>query len=135
MLGYDPIHWVFISSDVPCNDILIFPANLVTQSSNGTIFSSWLQPQHPQSLWHNHPLLLVVWWWNTLEDLESLHGSGATGSLVRDHASDGLVEDASGSAEMEGTSSGGVKSSYLSEVRMVLYCEAGRYTLARSARS
>ncbi len=71
----------------------------------------------------NHSLLLVIRWWDTLEHLESLHSSGATGSLVWDHASDGLVEDASWGTEMERTASGGVVSGYLSEVCMVLDCK------------
>lgn len=40
-----------------------------------------------------------------------------------DHASDGLVEDATGCTEMEGTTSSGIVTSDLSEVGMVLDCE------------
>lgn len=48
---------------------------------------------------------------------------------MRDHASDGLVEDATGGTEMEGTTSGGVVTSDLSEVGMVLDCETSRLVL------
>lgn len=41
-----------------------------------------------------------------------------------DHASDSLVEDATGGTEMERTTSSGVVTSDLSEVGMVLHCEA-----------
>ena len=73
-------------------------------------------------MWDDYARLLVVWRWDTLEDLQSLHGSGSTSGLVRNHATDGLVEDTAGCAEMEGTASGGVVSSDLSEVGMVLDC-------------
>jgi hypothetical protein len=77
----------------PCNNILVLPANLVAQSANCAVLSSRLQSQDSQSLWNNDSLDFVVWWWDTLEDLKSLHGSGTTGGLVGNHATDGLVED------------------------------------------
>lgn len=48
-------------------------------------------------------LLLVIGLWDALKDLQSLHGSSASGGLVWDHAPDGLVKDARGSTEVEGT--------------------------------
>jgi hypothetical protein len=42
---------------------------------------------------------------------------------VWDHASDGLIEDAGGSSEVEGTAAGWVVSSDLAEVGVVLDCE------------
>jgi hypothetical protein len=71
---------------------------------------------------HDHSLFLVVWGWDSLEDLQSVHGGGASGSLVWDHASDGLVEDTGRSSEMERTTTGRVVSSDLAEIGMVLHC-------------
>lgn len=61
-----------------------------------------LQPQDPQRLRHNHALLPIVWGRNALEELQTLEGGGATGSLVRDHAADGSEKDFGRSAVMEG---------------------------------
>jgi hypothetical protein len=112
---------------IPCDNVLIFPANLVAQSSDGTVFSPWFQPQYSQSLWHNHSLLLVVWWWDSLEDLKSLHSRRTSSSLVWNHAADCLVENAGRSTEMEGTTSCRVETGDLSEVCMVLDCNVKRY--------
>merc|ERR1712058_33562 len=75
------------------NNILVLPSNLVAQSANGAVLASRLQSQDSQGLWDHNTLDFVVWWWNTLEDLKSLHSSGTTGGLVGNHATDGLVED------------------------------------------
>jgi len=102
------------------NNILVLPADLVAQSANSAVFSAGLQSQHSQSLRNDNPLDFVVWCWDTLENLKSLHGGGTTGSLVRNHSADGLVEDSGWGTEMERTSSGWVVSGHLSEVGMVL---------------
>ena len=86
---------------VPLNHVLVFPANLVTQSADRAVLPPRLQSQYPKSLRHDHALLLVVGWRYTFEDLETLHGSGTTSSLMRDHATDGLVEDARRGAKVE----------------------------------
>jgi hypothetical protein len=54
-------------------------------------------------LWNDHPLLLIIRWWNAFEHLEAFHGSGAACSFVGDHATNSLVEDARRSTEMEWT--------------------------------
>merc|ERR1719270_447336 len=51
----------------------------------------------------NHPLLLVIRRWDTLECLEPLHGLLSSLCLVRDHASNGPPEHLGGSPEVEGT--------------------------------
>lgn len=73
----------------------------MAQTANSAVFPPWLQSEHPQRLWYNHTLLLVVWWWNTLEDLQTFHSSSTASCLVGNHAAHGLVEDTGGSAEME----------------------------------
>lgn len=87
--------------DGPLNNILVLPADLVAQTANSAVLAAGLQTQNTQSLGNDHLLLLVVWGRDTLEDLKALQGGGTTGSLVGDHAADGLVEDAGWSAEVE----------------------------------
>lgn len=73
------------------------------QAANGAELAAGLQAQDAQGLGNDHLLLLVVRGGDTLEDLEALQGGGTAGGLVGDHATDGLVEDAAGGAEVEGT--------------------------------
>lgn len=107
----------------PCNNVLVFPANLVRQSTNSAELSTRLQSQYSESLWYNHSLLLVVWWWDTLKHLQSFHGGGTSGGLMRNHASDGFVEDTRGGSEVEWTTAGWVVSGDLAEVGMILHCK------------
>jgi len=60
------------------------------------------QPQHPQRLWYDEPLLAVVGRRDTLEELEAFKGGGTAGGLVWDHAADRSVEDLRGRTVMEG---------------------------------
>lgn len=90
------------------------------QTTDSAELSAGLQSQNSQRLGDDHPLLLVVWGRDALKDLQSLHSSLATGGFVRHHAADGLVEDAAGGTEVEGTTTGGVVSSDLAKVGMVL---------------
>jgi len=89
--------------DAPLDNVLVLPANLVAETADGAVLAAGLQSQDTEGLGDHHLLLLVVRGRDTLEDLEALKGSGATGGLVGDHAADGLVEDAGGGAEVEGT--------------------------------
>ena len=112
----------------------------MAQSTNSAVLAAGLQSQYSQSLGDNDTLGLVIWWWDTLENLKSLHSSGTPGGLVRDHAADSLVEDSRWGTEMEWacdesdttttahirqdmfTSSSWVVSRHLPQIRMVLYC-------------
>lgn len=80
------------------------------------------ETQDAESLGNDNTLLLVVGRGNTLEDLQALKGGSTTGSLVGNHATDGLVEDAGGSAEVEGTATGRVEAGHLAKVGVVLHC-------------
>lgn len=75
----------------------------MAQSTDSAVFASRLQSQHSQSLGNDNALDFVVWRWDTLENLKSLHGGGTTGGLVRNHTTDGLVEDSGWGTEMERT--------------------------------
>lgn len=94
----------------------------MAETANGAVLATGLEAEHTESLGNNNTLLLVVWGRDTLEDLESLQGSGTTGGLVRNHTADGLVEDARRGAEVEGTTTGRVETGGLAEVGMVLHC-------------
>ena len=107
---------------VPGDNVLVFPADFVAETANGAVLATGLEAEHTESLGNNNTLLLVVWGRDTLEDLESLQGSSTTGGLVRNHAADGLVEDAGRSTEVEGTTTGRVETGGLAKVGMVLHC-------------
>lgn len=90
-------------SDVPLNNILVLPADLVAQTTNRAVLSTGLQSENTESLGNYHLLLLVVRGRDTLEDLESLQRSSTSGGLVGDHATNSLVEDSGRGTEVEGT--------------------------------
>jgi hypothetical protein len=116
----------------------------MAQTSDSAVLAAGLQSQDTQSLGYHHLLLFVVWGRNTLENLQSLKGGSTASGLVRDHATNGLVEDARRSAEVERscsrvsipklshskvlgnpeslTSAGWVVPGHLAQVGVVLHC-------------
>lgn len=92
----------------------------MAQTANGAVLAARAETEHTESLGNDNALLLVVRGRNTLENLESLHSSGTTGGLVGNHAADGLVEDAGGSTEVEGTTTSRVETSHLAKEGVVL---------------
>jgi len=108
----------------PGNNILVLPADLVAQAADGAVLATGLQSQDTESLGNDHLLLLIVGGRYTLENLEALQSGGTTGGLVRNHTTDGLVEDSGGSAEVEGTNASGVVSGHLAQIGMVLELSA-----------
>lgn len=90
-------------SCVPLNNILVLPADLVAETTDGAVLAAGLQSQDTEGLGNDHLLLLVVGGRDTLEDLESFESGGTAGGLVGNHATDGLVEDSRRGAEVEGT--------------------------------
>lgn len=114
----------FVGLHIPRDNILVLPANLVAETANGAVLAAGAQTQDTESLGNDNTLLLVVGRGDTLEDLEALHSGGTTGGLVGNHTADSLVEDAGRSAEVEGTTTGGVETSHLAKVGVVLDCVA-----------
>lgn len=94
----------------------------MAETADSAVLAAGAETQNAQSLGNDNALLLVVGRGDTLEDLEALHGGGTTGGLVGNHAADSLVEDAGRSAEVEGTTTGGVETSHLAKVGVVLDC-------------
>lgn len=68
---------------------------------NSAVLAARLQPQHAKRIRNDHLLLTVVWRRNTLEELETLYRGCATSSLVGQHATHGLEEDAGWRTVME----------------------------------
>jgi len=85
------------------DNIVVLPSNLVGETSDSAVLSSWLQSENPQSLWHDNSLLEIVWWWDSLENLQAGESGLTSGGLVGDHTADDLVEDTGRGAEMERT--------------------------------
>jgi hypothetical protein len=75
----------------------------MAETAHSAVLASGLEPKNTEGLRNNHLLLLVVRRRNALEDLEALKGGSAASGLMGDHATDSLVEDTGGSAEVEGT--------------------------------
>lgn len=109
------------------NNVLVLPANFVTQSTDGGVLSTRLQSENSESLGNDNTLETVVRGGNTLEDLQSLKSGLTTSSLVGDHTTDGLVQDAGRSTEVEGTVSL-VVTSTLTKVSVVLQLGAEEFT-------
>lgn len=113
-----------VGCNVPRNDILVLPANLMAETANGAVLATGAQTQDTEGLGNDNALLLVIGRGDTLEDLQALHSSSTAGGLVGNHAADSLVEDAGGSAEVEGTTASGVETGHLAEVGVVLHCRS-----------
>lgn len=100
--------------------ILVLPADLMRQTANSAVTTAGLETEDSQGSGDNHALGGVVGLRDALEDLQALHSSGTTGSLVGKHTTDDAEEDARGSTEMERTV-GGVNDGTLTEELVVLH--------------
>ena len=105
---------------IPRDDVLVLPAELVAKTADSAVLAAGLQPQDTEGLGNDDTLLLVVGGRDTLEGLKTLHGGSTTGSLVRDHATDGAPEHLGGSAEVEGTTTSRVEPGLLAHESLVL---------------
>lgn len=92
-----------IARSVPGDNVLVLPAELVAESADGAVLAAGLEAEDTEGLGDDHALLVVVRWGNTIEGLQALKSGGTTGSLVRDHATDGAPEHLGGSAVVPGT--------------------------------
>ena len=66
------------------------------------VFPPRLQPQDPQSLRHDHPLLLVILRGDTLKEFQAFESSSAASGLVGHHAPDSTEKDLGRSTVMKG---------------------------------
>jgi len=85
------------------HNILVAPANFVRETLDCAVLPARLQSQHPQSLRHDHPLLTVVGWRNTLEQFQALESRSTTSGLVRNHAPNSAEKNLGGCTVVKGT--------------------------------
>lgn len=100
------VNWktfIWYTCNEPRNNILVLPADLMAEATHCAVLAAGLQAEYTKSLGDNKLLDFVVWGRNTLKNLEALESGSSAGSLVGNHATDGLVENPGGCAEMEGT--------------------------------
>ena len=97
---------------------------------HGTVFPPWLQPQDPQSLRHDHSLLLIIKRGDTFKELQTFEGSSAASGLMRYHASDGTEENLGRSAVMERAGFFGVDD--VAFVKEVVIAELGWHRRVRN---
>ena len=82
------------------DDVSSGPSDLVGEVSEQTSVSVGFDSENLESLWHNHALLLVIWEWDTLEDLKALESGFTSGGLVREHSTKRSPEHAGWSSEV-----------------------------------
>lgn len=88
------------------DDLSVCPTELRGETLESAELTAWLETQNTESLWDDHLLLVLVEWWNTLENLKTLHGSSTSSDLVWDHTTDSLQEDTGWSSVVEWTTLG-----------------------------
>ena len=88
--------------NIPGNNILVLPAELVAETADSAVLAAGLEPQHPEGLRDDHALLAIVRRGHALEELETLKSCRAASSLVGDHTADGPVENLGRCAVVEG---------------------------------
>jgi hypothetical protein len=101
------------------NDILVLPANFVRDTANGCVLATGLELQDTESRGDDHTLHLVIGRGDTFEKLDAVKSSSTASSLVSNHTTESLVENAGRSAEVEGTTVG-VDNATLVKVSVVL---------------
>ena len=101
-IAFSPFEATEKKKNIPRNNILVLPADLVAETANSAELAAGLQTEDTESLGNNDLLLLVVGGRDTLEDLKSLQRGGTSSSLVGNHATDSLEEDLGGGTVMEG---------------------------------
>merc|ERR1719495_53305 len=115
-----------LSLDLPLgfqslDDVLVFPSNLVSESTQRAEPSAVFEPEHLQGGGDDHLLLLVIWGRDSLEGLKTLEGLVSTVGLVGDHAAHTSVEDLARGTEVEGSSGGENVAPLLQEVEVLQF--------------
>jgi len=101
------------------HDVLVLPADLMSEPAKGAEPPSVLQPQNLKSRGDDHQLLLVIGRGHTLEGLQPLQSVLATLGLVGGHATDGAPEDLGWCPEVEGSTGGLDVATLLQEVEVL----------------
>jgi len=87
LLGFD-LSLLFKSGD----KFFSSPSSHLSEVSVNAEVSVSLHSDNLKGLWDNHSLLLVIWRWDSFEDLDVLKSSLTLWGLVREHSSDGSPE-------------------------------------------
>merc|ERR1719328_946409 len=101
------------------HNVLVLPADLVSEPAKGAEPPSVLQPQNLKSRGDHHQLLLVIGRGHTLEGLQPLQSVLATLSLVGGHSTDGAPEDLGWCPEVERSTGGLDVATFLQEVEVL----------------
>ena len=78
------------------DDFSLGPAGERGELAQRAVVPAGLEAESAESVWDHHSLLLVVGEGNAFEDLQLSESGGASGELVRQHATGALPEDARG---------------------------------------
>jgi len=101
------------------NDVLVLPADLVSEPAKRAEPPAVLQPQHLEGGRDDHLFLFVIWGRHSLEALQSLESFLSTLSLVRSHSAHGAPEDLGRSTEVERSTAGLYVTTLLQEVEIL----------------
>lgn len=96
--------------------LALLPSDSLRELANVGESPSRLEADHPESRGDDHALHGVVRGRHTLDGLQSLKSSRATGSLAGDHSTNSALEELSGAGLVEGTTLGVSSSALLEEV-------------------
>jgi len=88
------------------NNVLVLPADLVSESSQRAVSPAGLQPEDLEGRGDDHLLLFVIRRGDSLECLQALQGVLSSLGLVRSHATDSSPEDLGRSSEVESATAG-----------------------------
>jgi len=109
------------------DDVLVFPANLVGETSQHAELAVGLKTEDAKGGWNDVSLSLVVGSRNSLVGAVALHGVLSASQLVGQHSADGLVQNAAGGPVVE-RSSLWVDQATLAEIIHVLQLVAVKAT-------
>lgn len=94
---------------------------------DGAVFPARFQPQYPEGLGDDHPLLAVVWWRDTLEEFQTLERGSSPRSFVGYHATNGAEKNFRWSAVVEGAGLLGIDNVALVKEVVVAKLHGARY--------
>ena len=75
------------------DELLALPTYLGGHIAEDAELTLWLQAEGLGGLWEGHLGLLVIWSWDTIEDLQSLKGCLTSGGLVWEHSTNSSPEN------------------------------------------
>ena len=83
--------------------VALSPSSDGSEVAKRAVVAAGLEAESAEGIGDDHALLLVVWEWAAIEDLQLAESGGASWELVGEHATDALPENASGGPPVLGT--------------------------------